>query len=693
MAEGGQMDSLLDCTICFETLTTPVCLPCGHTFCLQCVTDHAQTFRGYPINEESFNCPTCRKTVAIPDEGIEKLPRNYLAEQMKEKNTSTKIACDECREWNKSEAATFRCVECDYNLCEKCKLVHPRDASITHHIKKIVTLQTASLYRRCENNETCPMHQGEVLRFFCEPCKVPLCRDCVSDHQGHRREDIRKVADIARQNITAAMNDKKSDIQNYEAIISELTNTRDTIKKNTEKAIKKTRDYTKLLLDQIKQKSIDTEQQIQNTSDASISTLQTYIDKLLKRVVDFQNDFEKCDAAMKSTHYTELVGIGLRITENKPDRQSKFNMVILNKPLRYMEFIGNDTNCLNLHKAFTTLEREVLPYPIGFQNKINVKQVTGVTLMAPQISRKATLEREVLPYQIGFQKKINGKQVTGVTLMAPQISRKPRVLTSFEAPYLRYHALASTSGEQAVLLTEDCRLVFYNKDGTTQTKSLLKKDRSRFKKNASDIDVTDDDSLLIVNSAAYVDGGGVYIFNKEGVQTGVIEMNRPLAAAYVADGELAVLEGSLGGTRLKIRKVTGKRGPKMKIKTDYAVRIAVNKVTHDIIVTYRTKVTAYRYPDLSVRWTYQGEGGGKLTGARGVCVDGWERVMVADCERRRVIVLSRDGEYITHFNTDYFMKDDGPHRLAVRGNDELVVSGLTSVFHVGKIHILSIIDK
>ena len=79
--------------------------------------------------------------------------------------------------------------------------------------------------------------------------------------------------------------------------------------------------------------------------------------------------------------------------------------------------------------------------------------------------------------------------------------------------------------------------------------------------------------------------------------------------------------------------------------------------------------------DLSARWTYRGEGDGELTGAEGVCVDGWGRVMVADCERRRVIVLSPEGKYITYFNTDYFMKDVGPRRLAMREGDELVVTG------------------
>ena len=204
----------------------------------------------------------------------------------------------------------------------------------------------------------------------------------------------------------------------------------------------------------------------------------------------------------------------------------------------------------------------------------------------------------------------------------------------------------------------------------------------------SDIDVADDDSLLIVNCDSRYCFGGVYLFNKERVEMGEIEMDRPSAAAYVTDGEVAVLRGSRGDMYLEIWEVTGKPGKKIKIEIDYAVCIAVNKATNDIIVTHRTGVTAYRYPDLSVQWTYRGERDGKLVGASGVCVDGWGRVMVADQKRRRVIALSPEGEYITHFNTDYFMKNCAPLRLAVRESDELVIFGSG-----GKIYILSIVYK
>ena len=562
MAEGGQMGSLLDCPICLETLTTPVCLPCGHTFCLQCITDHAQTFRVYRKNEESFNCPTCRQTVAIPDGGIVNLPRNYLAEQMTEKSTLTKIACDECREWNQSEAASWRCFGCDLNLCGKCKHVHSGDTSITHTIKRIVTPQSTSCSPKCINKESCHIHPREVLRFFCEPCKVPLCRDCVGDHQGHGRVDIRKAADRARQGITAAMIDKKSQIQNYEAMIAGLTKTRETMKSNTENEIKKTRKHTKLLLDKIKQKSINIEQQIKNTSDASISTLQIHMDKLLKHVADLQSDVDKCNAAMSSTRYTELLNIGvtgLSITENTHYRPPQLNG-LFHKPLRHVQFIGKDTDCLNLDKAYQSMENKMYMCLEKIENNF-------------------------------------GNHITLCDLLAPPFSRKPHVVTSFHAPQSRLGAVASTSRGQLMFPTDDGRLVFYEIDGTTQTKSLLNKDRSSFKIGRHlpyDFALSDDDSILMVNFKSRDDGGGVYLFNKEGVQTGVIELDWPRAAAYVADGEVAVLTGLPGGM-YEIWKVTGNKRRKIKTDINVAQCITVNKPTGSIIVTHRTGVTTYRY--------------------------------------------------------------------------------------------------
>lgn len=50
----------LTCTICLDRFKHPVTIPCGHTFCKQCISKHwDQVERGGPQNA-SFNCPVCQ---------------------------------------------------------------------------------------------------------------------------------------------------------------------------------------------------------------------------------------------------------------------------------------------------------------------------------------------------------------------------------------------------------------------------------------------------------------------------------------------------------------------------------------------------------------------------------------------------------------------------------------------------------
>ncbi|KIK56428.1 hypothetical protein GYMLUDRAFT_76156 [Collybiopsis luxurians FD-317 M1] len=45
------------CTICISNLSDPVCIPCGHLYCSQCLSDYISS-----SSEDGYNsaCPTCR---------------------------------------------------------------------------------------------------------------------------------------------------------------------------------------------------------------------------------------------------------------------------------------------------------------------------------------------------------------------------------------------------------------------------------------------------------------------------------------------------------------------------------------------------------------------------------------------------------------------------------------------------------
>ncbi|KAF9472858.1 hypothetical protein BDN70DRAFT_886507 [Pholiota conissans] len=64
----------LQCSICLCSFKEPVCLPCGHIYCKQCLSDHVNV----PTNTRmTSTCPDCRTTfhIAIPD--LTYLPAKY----------------------------------------------------------------------------------------------------------------------------------------------------------------------------------------------------------------------------------------------------------------------------------------------------------------------------------------------------------------------------------------------------------------------------------------------------------------------------------------------------------------------------------------------------------------------------------------------------------------------------------------
>ena len=127
---------ILECPICKEAAKTPKCLPCIHTFCLECLEKYGEDER--PGDE--MPCPLCRQLFKIPAEGFKKLPNNIFIEQITASArlfsslASSGVKCEGC---DRLDARNY-CVDCAESMCDACSGTHRNQKATRAH--KVVSL-------------------------------------------------------------------------------------------------------------------------------------------------------------------------------------------------------------------------------------------------------------------------------------------------------------------------------------------------------------------------------------------------------------------------------------------------------------------------------------------------------------------------------------------------------------------------
>ncbi|XP_078699889.1 E3 ubiquitin-protein ligase TRIM45-like [Branchiostoma floridae x Branchiostoma belcheri] len=213
----------LECTICLEPYKDPKILPCLHTFCKDCLEKFVAK-QGEV--KDRFPCPTCRIETVLPEGGVAGLKNNFFVLSLRDtvqahKNVASveddKVYCDLCEE----EVATCGCVVCEEFLCDECARAHRRfKRNRDHEVISVAELKEQLITKTSSVKSTslpmCPKHEDEKLKFYCETCHSPICRDCtVLQHKDHKYGYLTDVVSDVRTKIKEKLKAARPKIEEY----------------------------------------------------------------------------------------------------------------------------------------------------------------------------------------------------------------------------------------------------------------------------------------------------------------------------------------------------------------------------------------------------------------------------------------------------------------------------------------------
>ena len=206
-----------------------------HSFCKQCLHHEIEASGSQPV----FKCPTCARRVTIPVGGASGLTQNFhlgfeaeVAGYTSKLVSNGEMCCDECMEGSVKESngyAEVFCCTCRKFLCKTCHDYHKRSRHLSKHNmvgldqKGAKQLQSTMKPKECYCSQ--PNHGDNKLIFYCETCKVLVCRDCTSvTHNGHGVTELSTVAKMQRNTMEDVLTKRNR-------LVTMLT---DVISKNTE---------------------------------------------------------------------------------------------------------------------------------------------------------------------------------------------------------------------------------------------------------------------------------------------------------------------------------------------------------------------------------------------------------------------------------------------------------------------------
>ncbi|XP_021175099.2 E3 ubiquitin-protein ligase TRIM11 [Fundulus heteroclitus] len=192
-ADESRLEELLMCPVCQDIFRDPRQLPCGHSQCMDCLTnllDHS--------TDAPFRCPDCRAQFGAVVElqksyALASIAEDFRLSKRRREKQAERVYCDRCPE---TKTPAFKsCLKCEVSLCREHTKDHLELRAFTGH--PLVEPLSDLLERKC------PQHQDQVLRYYCSSSRRYICNVCAL--QGKQLSAASDASAVLRRQLTDYM--------------------------------------------------------------------------------------------------------------------------------------------------------------------------------------------------------------------------------------------------------------------------------------------------------------------------------------------------------------------------------------------------------------------------------------------------------------------------------------------------------